>query len=482
MPAQLRTDERIYETSNTVGAGAYGLLGAPTGFQPFSAITGIAANDLVPYYATDDINWEVGIGTYTTGPATLARTIILRSSNGNAAVVWGGGTTQKIRCGWPHTLAVPSVVSKSVAGGADVTLTEAEARCDVLILTGLLTASINVKVTPTPWRWPSVFNNTTGAFGVTFKTIAGAGIAVTQTKTRALFCDGTDIKDAYTDVASVGVMPCDFRLTLTSGSPVTTGDVTAAGTIYCSPYKGNKIALYDGAGTWNVRSSAEFSLALGGLTSGKPYDVFCYDNAGVPTLEFLAWTNDTTRATALTLQDGVLVKTGATTRRYLGTFYTTGIATTEDSAAKRYLWNYYNRVMRSCAGVFSATRSTTSATWVEMNSEIRNSFVIGVAEDFVVGQSIGTVTTSGSGSRASFGISLDGGTPESGGGSDYLVAAANNGHDIPYSCALNKSIAAGFHYTTLFGSIGGGVSLSFVSGTPTAQATQPTRLTTNILG
>lgn len=114
-----------------------------------------------------------------------------------------------------------------------------------------------------------------------------------------------------------------FRLTLTTGVAVTTSDVIGATTIYCTPFGGNKISLYDGA-VWRNYSSSEFSLALGVLTNKKPYDVFCYANLGVPTLEFLVWTNDTTRATALTLQDGVLVKTGAATRRYLGTFYNQG--------------------------------------------------------------------------------------------------------------------------------------------------------------
>ncbi len=43
------------------------------------------------------------------------------------------------------------------------------------------------------------------------------------------------------------------------------------------------------------------------------------DSSGTPTLEALVWTNDTTRATALVRQDGVWSKTGALTRRYLGT-------------------------------------------------------------------------------------------------------------------------------------------------------------------
>lgn len=136
------------------------------------------------------------------------------------------------------------------------------------------------------------------------------------------------------------------RLTLTTALPVTTADVTAAATIFYAPYTGSRLALYDGTSAWIVRSFTEITLPLGTLSSGKPYDVFAYDSSGTVALEMLAWTNDTTRATALTTQDGVLVKTGATTRRYLGSFYTTAATTTEDSKLKRYLWNYYNRVPR----------------------------------------------------------------------------------------------------------------------------------------
>jgi hypothetical protein len=177
----------------------------------------------------------------------------------------------------------------------------------------------------------------------------------------------------------------EFRLTLTSGTPVTTSDVTGATTVYACPRVGNCIALYDGT-NWNIRTSAEFSLALGTLTSGRPYDVFCYDNSGTPTLEFTSWTNDTTRATALTYQDGVLVKTGAATRRYLGTFYTTSTTQTEDSAAKRFLWNYYHRVLRPMERYdATATWSYTTATFRQANAATANQldYVCGVGEDAV---------------------------------------------------------------------------------------------------
>lgn len=200
----------------------------------------------------------------------------------------------------------------------------------------------------------------------------------------------------------------DFRLTLTTAVPVTTADVTGATTVYCTPYKGNRIALYDGA-LWNIRTTAEFSLALGTLTSGKPYDVFCYDNAGVPTLEFLVWTNDTTRATALVYQDGVLSKTGALTRRYMGTFYTTATTTTEDSAAKRYLWNYYNRVVRPMKRMESTVSWTyTNATFRQANGSTSNqlNMVIGVSEDAVSAQLMASGDSSDAGAFRDFAAAI----------------------------------------------------------------------------
>lgn len=177
----------------------------------------------------------------------------------------------------------------------------------------------------------------------------------------------------------------DFRLTLTTGLPVTTADVTGATTIYACPYNGNQISLYSGS-AWVTRSSAEFSLALGTLTSAKPYDVFCYDNAGTPTLEFLVWTNDTTRATALAYQDGVLVKSGATTRRYLGTFYTTSTTQTSDAVGGRYLWNYYHRIPRKMKAVDATDSwSYSTAAYRQANGSTANqlNFIVGVAEDVV---------------------------------------------------------------------------------------------------
>lgn len=97
------------------------------------------------------------------------------------------------------------VLSKSVAGGVNVTLTAVEAGNGILIFTGALTASINVIVPATPSRPWIVFNNTSGAFTLTVKTAAGTGIAVTQGRREILYCDGTNVQIAFTDFDSVAL-------------------------------------------------------------------------------------------------------------------------------------------------------------------------------------------------------------------------------------------------------------------------------------
>jgi hypothetical protein len=84
----LKFADRVQETTSTTGTGAYSLGGAKTGFQAFSAF--LSSTDTTYYTATDGTNWEVGVGTFTS-PSTLARTTILSSSNGNAAVSWSAG-------------------------------------------------------------------------------------------------------------------------------------------------------------------------------------------------------------------------------------------------------------------------------------------------------------------------------------------------------------------------------------------------------
>ena len=179
----------------------------------------------------------------------------------------------------------------------------------------------------------------------------------------------------------------DFRLTLTTGVPVTTSDVSAAGTVFFTPYRGNRISLFDGT-RWDILTTAQLSISLAsGFSSNLPYDVFAWNNAGTVALETTAWTNDTTRATALVYQDGVLVRSGTPTSKYIGTFRTVTATTTEDTLLSRLVFNNYNRVDRSMAVSETADSwSYTSATYRQANANTANSvrYVNGVAEEALV--------------------------------------------------------------------------------------------------
>ncbi len=194
--ASFKTAPRVRETSSTTGTGTYALAGAPTGFQPFSVM---GAGNLCPYFASDGVNWEEGIGTISVGPAQLARTIVLGSSNAGAAVNWGVGT-RTLRCGAISGLALPRYLSKSVAGAAGTTvLTQDEQRRTVLELTGALTGARTIEVDATPWVFV-VYNNTTGAFSLTVKVSGQTGVVVPQGRRAVLYCDGVDVRSAVTSV------------------------------------------------------------------------------------------------------------------------------------------------------------------------------------------------------------------------------------------------------------------------------------------
>jgi hypothetical protein len=82
--------DRVKETTTTTGTGDITLAGAVDGFQSFSSALSDADTT---YYAISHRSaneWEVGLGTYSSG--VLTRTTILESSNSDTAVSFTAGT------------------------------------------------------------------------------------------------------------------------------------------------------------------------------------------------------------------------------------------------------------------------------------------------------------------------------------------------------------------------------------------------------
>jgi len=86
----LEIHDRVKETTTTTGTGTYTLAGAVTGFETFTA--NLDNGDTTYYCCTDNTDFEIGIGTFTSSGTTLARTTVLASSNSNSAVNWSSGT------------------------------------------------------------------------------------------------------------------------------------------------------------------------------------------------------------------------------------------------------------------------------------------------------------------------------------------------------------------------------------------------------
>lgn len=229
---------------------------------------------------------------------------------------------------------------------------------------------------------------------------------------------------------------CAGRLTLTTATPVTTADVTAATTLYFTPYRGNAVMLYTGS-KWVLHNLTELSIAVP-ATTVTMYDVFLDYNSGTPQLALTAWTDDTTRATALTTQDGVYVKNGDTEQRYIGNMRTTGSSgQTEDSLAKRFVWNYYNRVRRPMR-VIDTTDSWeyTTATFRQARGSTANQldYIVGVQEDVVEAMVYSIASNSAAGTNIRVGIGVDSTSdPTTAGlqlGGSSVTAVAGEGEEV----------------------------------------------------
>ena len=116
----LTISDRIKETSNTTGTGTYTLAGAVTGFETFTA--NLSNSDTTYYCCTDNTDFEVGLGTFTTSGTTLARTTILASSNSNNAVSWTSGT-RTLFCTLPAAKTVFLDANGNASVGGTITAT-----------------------------------------------------------------------------------------------------------------------------------------------------------------------------------------------------------------------------------------------------------------------------------------------------------------------------------------------------------------------
>lgn len=82
---------------------------------------------------------------------------------------------------------------------ANTTLAVNEVRNQIIQFTGTLTAQRNIVLPLVPRQW-TVFNNTTGGFGLQFIGATGTGVVVAAGKRAIIYADGTNVVRVSADV------------------------------------------------------------------------------------------------------------------------------------------------------------------------------------------------------------------------------------------------------------------------------------------
>lgn len=210
-------------------------------------------------------------------------------------------------------------------------------------------------------------------------------------------------------------------LTPTSATPIISGDVTAATSLYYTPYTGNMIPIYNGTNLVQTTfTEQQCTLTAGAQASGGIYDVYGFLNSGTFTLGFSpTWAAGTsgsvaagasargsgsggaaltrvngilTNAAAMTLNNGATTYSiGISRGTYLGSIYVNSTAG-QLNLYRGYgqsrawdIWNAYNRSpVYLKAGDGTSSWNYTTATIRPSNNSTANSLTIfsGLSEDY----------------------------------------------------------------------------------------------------
>lgn len=224
--------------------------------------------------------------------------------------------------------------------------------------------------------------------------------------------------------------------------PFNGSNIQIAGIIYSIPAGGisaaNTSVYVDGTPGQNLAASTL-------------YYVYLFNNAGVLTVDYSMTSHASDTAAG---NVGIEIKSGDNTRSLIGMVYTNSSSQFSDSGANRLVASWFNRRQKMGAGNFTANRTTTSNTLVELNSEIRVSVLTWGADAIVAHGDISTHTNaSGNVTTGAFG--LDSGLTAFGGAhgaSLQSAASINMNMSAPYSPT------EGFHFVTVLGSISSGTA------------------------
>lgn len=238
-----------------------------------------------------------------------------------------------------------------------------------------------------------------------------------------------------------------------AGAPLAQCRLTKSGAnLLLAAFGGNRISI---GGAAQTIPSAGVTLAPTSLAVGTTYYIYAFMAGSTMTLEASAtgWSVD--------VNTGMPIKSGDATRTLVGMARTITGPAWQDTPAQRFTVSYWNRRTIAAFNAFSASRSTSSSTYVELSPSERLELLSWSDDAATFGVS-GRVenATAGTSSITSFG--LDGAAPQpvftSGSHNNPAASAVSVG--LTYSLQLTE----GYHYATIIGTCGAGAA-TWITGT-----------------
>jgi hypothetical protein len=224
------------------------------------------------------------------------------------------------------------------------------------------------------------------------------------------------------------------------------------------------------AGTGNIASIFINGTGAQAVSPSTFYYVYAFINSGTVTAD-LSTTAYQVDPSATNV--GVYVKTGDSSRSLIGAFYVDASSHINDSDSNRTLLSWFNRQPKRLQNAFTATRSTSSATLVEISTEIRCNFIAWADDEPCIGF-LGYVTNATSTNAGMTGIGLDGGiTSVTPCAVSYCSTSSGTSAAIP-STAISSISEGALHFFTVAGSSASGTITSWTNGTGLAGSTQGT--------
>jgi hypothetical protein len=221
----------------------------------------------------------------------------------------------------------------------------------------------------------------------------------------------------------------------------------SGGNLLLSPFNGNLIVIN---GAVCTVPDAGVSLAATGMTPGTTYFIYATASAGVVNALEASVTAHATSTTAG--NKGVEIKSGDDARSLVGQARVITGPAWVDSATQAFVLSYFNRGSKGLVNHITATRSTASTSFVELNSEVRCEFLTW-ADEVVQASIAGSGYPGASGVAVYAAIGFDGATAEDGMAaiSDGTVGALR-----PVAASTSRRLSEGYHYATILGAGNGG--------------------------